>query len=76
MTEPDVNSGEGWYEFIHPTKATTHIAHIFENGDIYLPEEGITSEDFALAAFNDNAHRLVRADDGTTHPVGMDGKTK
>ncbi|AXH46735.1 hypothetical protein QCN35_gp74 [Arthrobacter phage Synepsis] len=70
------NKGEGWYEFIHPTKATTHIAYVFENGDIYLPEEGITSEDFTLAAFNDKAHRLVRADDETTHPIGMDGKTK
>jgi hypothetical protein len=72
----DINSGEGWYEFIHPTKATTHIVHVFENGDIYIPEEGVTYEDFVLAASRGYAHRLIRADDVTTHPLGMDGKTR
>lgn len=75
MAKADVNSGEGWYEFIHPTKATTHICHVFENGDIYLPEEDVTYEDFVLAASRDRAHRLIRADDETTHPLGMDGKS-
>jgi hypothetical protein len=72
----DPNQGEGWYEFIHPTKATTHIAHVFENGDMYLPEEDTTYEDFMLAASRGYAHRLIRADDETTHPLGMDGKTR
>lgn len=75
MAEPTANQGEGWYEFIHPTKATTNIAYVFENGDMYLPEEGTTYEDFVLAASRGSAYRLVRAEDLTTHPLGMDGKT-
>lgn len=74
VAEP--NQGEGWYEFIHPTKATTHIAAVLESGDIYLPEEGTTYEDFILSAARGTAHRLIRADDETTHPLGMDGKSK
>jgi hypothetical protein len=58
----EVNSGEGWYEFIHPTKATTNIAYIGEGGDLYLPENGTTYEDFVLASSRGNAYRLVRAD--------------
>jgi hypothetical protein len=61
VTNP--NSGAGWYEFIHPTKATTNIAHVAESGDIYLPEDGITMEDFVLASSRGNIHRLIRADD-------------
>lgn len=72
----DVNQGEGWYEFIHPTKATTHIAAVLESGDIYLPEEGVTFEDFILAASRGKVFRLVRAEDLQTHPLGMDGKSK
>ncbi len=75
MPKADINSGEGWYEFIHPTKATTHIAAVLESGDVYLPEEGTTYEDFILAAARGKAHRLIRADDETTHPLGMDGKS-
>jgi len=72
----EVNSGEGWYEFIHPTKATTHIAAVLESGDIYLPEEGLTYDDFILASARGRAYRLVRAEDLQTHAIGMDGKSK
>lgn len=60
------NSGEGWYEFIHPSNATTHIAYVRENGEIYLPEAGVTEEDLTLAAAREQVHRLVRADDVDT----------
>jgi hypothetical protein len=51
---------EGWYEFIHPTKATTHIAHFSEGGQVYLPEADLTEEDFYLAAASNRFWRLVR----------------
>ena len=60
------NAGEGWYEFIHPINATTHIAYVRENGEVYLPEAGVTEEDLTLAAAREHVHRLVRADDVDT----------
>jgi hypothetical protein len=60
------NSGEGWYEFIHPTNATTHIAYVRESGEVYFPESGLTTEDLALASAREQVHRLVRADDVDT----------
>lgn len=71
-----LNQGEGWYEFIHVTKTTTHIVHVFENGDVYIPEEGVTYDDFIFAASLGRAYRLVRVQDLESHPLGMDGKTK
>jgi hypothetical protein len=76
VTKEPVNGGEGWYEFIHPEKNTTHIAYVFENGDIYLPEEGTTYDDFVLASAMSRAYRLVRAEDLVTHAIGTDGKSK
>ncbi|MFB4424836.1 hypothetical protein C5F59_027620 [Streptomyces sp. QL37] len=58
-----VNSGPGWYEVIHPRNATTCIAYVQEDGDLYLPEGDLTPEEFAFAAARGRAHRLVRADE-------------
>ncbi|MFC8704138.1 hypothetical protein ACFUIV_18380 [Streptomyces anulatus] len=59
-----VNSGPGWYEVIHPRSATTCIAYVQENGDLYLPEgDDLTPEEFAFAAARGRAHRLIRADE-------------
>lgn len=74
-TEVPVNIGPGWYEFFHVIKATTHIAYIFENGDLYLPEEGLTYDDFIFASSRGKVYKLVRAEDMTAHPIGMDGKS-
>jgi hypothetical protein len=64
VTVADVNSGPGWYEVIHPRNATTCIAYVQENGDLYLPEgDDLTPEEFAFAAARGKAHRLVRADE-------------
>lgn len=52
----------GWFEFIHPTKATTHIAHVGESGAVYLPETDVTAEDFALASASGRFWPLVRAE--------------
>jgi hypothetical protein len=58
----DPNAGIGWYEFITPT-ATTGIAYVHENGDVYVPEGGWgPTEPFHLAASRRNVHRLIRAD--------------
>ena len=64
-TRDDCNSGPGWYEVINPRNATTSIAYVHENGDLYLPEgdAGLTPDEFAFAAARGNAHRLVRADE-------------
>lgn len=32
------NAGEGWYEFKHPTRGTSHIAYVLEGGGVYLPD--------------------------------------
>lgn len=61
-TSGTAQAGEGWYEFIHPIRATTEIAHVSESGRIYLPEaqHGLTEEDFRLAAASNRFWRLVR----------------
>lgn len=58
------NAGEGWYEVINPRGATTNIAHVSENGDLYLPEgeAALSADEFAFAAARGDAHLLVRAD--------------
>lgn len=60
----DCNSGPGWYEVINPRGATTCIAYVHENGDLYLPEDvdSMSQVEFEFAAARSNAHRLVRAD--------------
>lgn len=69
----DPNNGAGWYEFIHTTKATTHIAYVFESGGLYLPEVGVCPDDFNQAAYLGHVYRLVRAEDQITHPINLDG---
>ncbi|MER5875510.1 hypothetical protein ABT119_06215 [Streptomyces sp. NPDC001910] len=66
----DVNSGPGWYEVINPRNATTCIAYVHENGDLYLPEgdAGLTPDEFVFAAARGRAHRLIRADDPDAAP--------
>ena len=56
--------GVGWYEVIHPSRATTHIAYVHEDGSIYFPEgtQILDTHEFAFAAATGRAHRLVRAD--------------
>lgn len=53
----------GWIEFISP-RATTHIAYVRENGEVYLPEDGaVTPAEFHLAAASARFWPLVRAED-------------
>lgn len=56
--------GVGWYEVIHPSRATTHIAYVHEDGSIYFPEgtQVLDTHEFAFAAARGRAYRLVRAD--------------
>lgn len=56
-------SGSGWYEVIHPSRATTHVAYVYEDGSIYFPEgeQLLDRHEFAFAAARGNVHRLVRA---------------
>lgn len=64
---------EGWYEFHRAPAMTTHIAHVGENGYIYVPEEGVTDVDFLEAAVEGRAFRLVRADaQEPTPPIPSD----
>ena len=65
----DINSGPGWYEVINPRNATTCIAHVNEDGSLYLPEgDALTADEFAFAAARGQAHRLVRADELEARP--------
>lgn len=61
---PLPNSGAGWYEVIHPAKATTHIAYVHEDGSIYFPEgtQVLDRHEFDFAAARGRAHRMIRAD--------------
>lgn len=68
----NVNFGPGWYEVINPRAATTCIAYVHENGDLYLPEgeNSMTSDEFTFAAARGTAHRLARVDGtGAEQPV-------
>lgn len=57
----------GWIEFVSPGEhATTHIAYVYEDGSVYLPEgpSVVTETDFRLASATDRFWPLVRlADD-------------
>jgi hypothetical protein len=55
----------GWYEFITPgEQATTHIAYVYSDGSVYLPEgpDVVSEIDFRMAAATDRFWRLVRED--------------
>lgn len=60
---PLTEDGVGWYEVIHPSRATTHIAYVHEDGSIYFPEgtQVLDRHEFEFAAARGLAHRLVRA---------------
>lgn len=50
-----------WYEFVTAdAAATTHIAYLHEDGSVYLPEAGVTEDDFRLASATDRFWRLAR----------------
>ena len=53
----------GWFEFIVDA-ATTHIAYVYEDGSVYLPEgrEVVDLDDWTLANASGKVHRLIRAD--------------
>ncbi|WP_419817010.1 hypothetical protein [Glaciibacter flavus] len=63
MVSTNVNSGEGWYEFVRYPQATNHVAYVHESGAIYLPESGLTVDDFIGAELIGALHKLVRADE-------------
>lgn len=55
-------SGEGWFEWLMPAVATTHITYVHENGNLYQPE-GESDDAFLLASAEGRVYRLVRARD-------------
>ena len=59
----EINSGPGWFEVIHPTRATTHIVYVHEDGSLYFPEgaQVLDHHEFAFADARGMAHRLVRS---------------
>lgn len=62
LSEADVNSGEGWYEWSRVPANTTHIAYVHESGEVYDPENGWSPDDFTFAAARGHVHKLVRLD--------------
>jgi hypothetical protein len=61
-----VTARTGWYEFVTPgERSTTHIAYVYEDGSIYLPEgyEIVTETDFRLAAATPRFWRLIRGNE-------------
>lgn len=66
---------DGWYEFITPDeKATTHIAYVYEDGSVYLPEgpDVATEQDFRLASATARFWRLVREPRTVTTAAELD----
>lgn len=55
----------GWYEFVMPGGSTSHVAYVYENGSVYLPEglDVVTETDFVLASASGRMWRLVREGD-------------
>jgi uncharacterized protein (UPF0216 family) len=56
----------GWYEFITADdSATTHVAYVYEDGSVYLPEgpDVVDETDFVMASASNRFWRLVRADE-------------
>lgn len=62
----------GWFEFYKPDVMTTHIAYVYEDGSVYLPEglDVVDEVDFTLANARGLVYRLVRADDVSPDPSG------
>ncbi|MEV0114649.1 hypothetical protein AB0H77_15555 [Streptomyces sp. NPDC050844] len=54
-----------WYEVINPRNATTSIALVHDDGELYLPEgpDALTVEEFHFAAARGKAYRLMRVDE-------------
>lgn len=53
----------GWVEFVTADDAAlTHIAYVYEDGSLYLPEgpDVVSADDFRLAAATDRIWPLVR----------------
>lgn len=63
LHSPPQLAGPGWYEVIHPSRATTHVAYVYEDGSIYFPEgvQVLDRHEFAFAAARGKVYRLVRA---------------
>lgn len=53
---------DGWYQFHVMPANTTHIAYFYENGSVYLPEDGVGYKDWTDAILAGNVHKLVRVD--------------
>lgn len=58
----------GWYEFHALPVNTTHVAYVYGDGSVYLPEgPDVTDEmEFRWAVENGDAFRLVRVDELTS----------
>lgn len=52
----------GWYEFFVMPDNTTHIAYVYSDQSVYLPE-GVDIREFEMAESMGNAFRLVREDE-------------
>ena len=62
--ERERRDNTGWHEFVTADdSATTHIAYVYEDGSIYLPEgpDVVTATDFRMAAATGRFWRLERA---------------
>lgn len=57
----DLAETDGWFRFVRPGVATSHIAHVSESGRVYLPEspDFVTEQDFHLASAHGTFHQLV-----------------
>lgn len=54
-----------------PGAATTEIAYVHENGEVYDPVNEWNPPEFVGAAAEGRVHRLIRADD-TDHTAGSE----
>ena len=63
----------GWYEWIKPGSATTHVAYVHESGEVYDPEHGWNPEAFVLASAAGRVYPLVRADRVASEGSDADG---
>ncbi|UVK58747.1 hypothetical protein SEA_GANTCHERGOBLIN_86 [Arthrobacter phage GantcherGoblin] len=69
VAEPEeqagVTHGAGWYEWWNLEKSTTHVSYVHENGSVYVPESGVSVEDFITAVERGKAFRLYRLEEYT-----------
>ena len=57
-----LRSGPGWYGFIKRPEATTHVAYVHENGEVWVPDMGwTTAGEFALLT-EGKEERLIGVD--------------